>query len=341
MITLKELVERDKRPVSVTVYMISYNHEKYLDKAIQGVLMQKTNFPVNIVIHDDASTDRSGEIIRRYASENDNIFAKIEETNFYQNGKDFFPLMLPYLTGKYIAYCECDDFWIDENKLQKQIDYLENNSDCLAVYSNSLPVNKYGNYDETRRILRKTGEGDYPSYKATDLVHQLATLVHRNIYSFMTEEEINCFSKCKACGDQKLFSVLLHTRGGGRVHYFKEELAAYRYVTDEGDSASARATRLSKFENYKSSFINTIALYDMINTLFGKKYDRKFFYLLWTELRLRIECHRSIAADIGYTSFFKDIPFYIYCIFPFYALKRSSDKVTRVLLKAWRTRYQQ
>ena len=95
MITLQEIIERDKRPPSVTVSMICYNHEKYVEEAIRGVLMQKTNFPVNIVIHDDASTDRSAEIIQRYATENPNITAVLQPVNLFQNGKDMLPHMLP------------------------------------------------------------------------------------------------------------------------------------------------------------------------------------------------------------------------------------------------------
>lgn len=143
--------------------------------------MQKTNFPVNIVIHDDASTDRSAEIIRRYASENPNITAIIEETNYYQNGKSFFPKVLPHLTGKYIAYCECDDFWIDENKLQIQVDYLEANPDCIMVCSNTLPVNKYSQYDESARASwnPKMNECDYPEKLEFVIKSQLASLCYK------------------------------------------------------------------------------------------------------------------------------------------------------------------
>ena len=207
MITLQEIVERDQRPPSVTVSMICYNHSKYIDKAIQGVLMQKTNFPVNIVIHDDASPDGSAEIIRRYAAENPNITAILQETNCVQNGKRILPFLLPHYTGKYIAHCECDDFWIDDHKLQMQVDYLESNPDCSAVYSNVLPVNKFGIYDEEARALPTTREGDYPSgivQAVHGVHHQTASCVSRNYYQFMTPEELDIYMNTRANGDMKM-----------------------------------------------------------------------------------------------------------------------------------------
>lgn len=338
MIALNEIIERDKRPLSVTVTMTCYNHEKYIDKAIRGVLMQKTNFPVNIVIHDDASTDRSAEIIRRYASENPNITAIIEETNYYQNGKSFFTKMLPYYTGKYLAYCECDDFWLDENKLQLQIDYLEANPDCIAVYSNILPVNKYSQYDESCRYenetdmgFQDTEEGDFQAGKINlNMAHQLATLVMRNFWKFMTPEEINIYLGVRYIGDFKLFKLLI---GQGRIHYFKERFAAYRRVIGEGDSYSARMARMGAYEKYKRHVISQMDLYQMLKYFFREEYNRrhydfqKYLYIILMEIQGRIRFNRSVIEDASLTQYkFKNIPLYIWPVFPFYAAYRTAGK---------------
>lgn len=334
MITLAEIIERDKRPPSVTVSMTCYNHAKYLDEAIRGVLMQKTNFPVNIVIHDDASPDGSAEIIRRYASENPNITAIIEETNYYQNGKSFFPKVLPHLTGKYIAYCECDDFWIDENKLQIQVDYLEANPDCVAVYSNTLPVNKYSQYDENSRDFpryKTTGEGDYPSWYVFGVRHQLATCVIRNFWQYLTPEEINIYIHTRANGDEKILSTNLRI---GRVHYFKEELAAYRYVRDEGDSYSTRVRRLSEYERFKlhSRYRSEVCV--MIERLFGKIYYRRYFFVLFQELIGRIKFHRSVIKDVPLAECyqFRNIPWFIWPAFAVYIPCKIVKKIVKTLL---------
>ncbi len=333
MITLKEIHERDKRPPSVTVYMTCYNHEKYLDEAIRGVLMQKTNFPVNIVIHDDASTDRSAEIIRRYASENPNITAIIEETNYYQNGKSFFPKVLPYLMGKYIAYCECDDFWIDENKLQIQVDYLEANPDCIAVYSNTLPVNKYSQYDEASRATwnPKTGEGDYPSNILTGLIHQLASLVIRNFWRLMTSEDIDFYIKLRGVGDQRILAILLRL---GKVHYFAQEFAAYRHVIDSKDSWSSKLAKMGEYERLQESTLWMSEVYRMLDHFFGKVHYYKYFFVLLRELKGHIKFHGSVIKDAKLNECYNlsNIPLYIWPAFAGYATYRVARKIIKAIL---------
>ena len=331
MITLKEIIERDKRPPSVTVSMTCYNHAKYIDEAMRGVLMQETNFPVNIVIHDDASPDGSGEIIRRYATENPNITAIIEERNCVQNGISFFPKVLPHLTGKYIAYCECDDFWIDEHKLQIQVDYLEANPDCVAVYSNTLPVNEHSEYDEsTRTHYIKTGEGDYPRSKIMYIDHQLASLVIRNFWQFMTQEEINFYLGVKSGGDERIFAILLRL---GRVHYFSQEFAAHRRVF-EGDSFTARMARKTDYERLKYYVLQRTELYRMIEHYFGKKYYRKYFSILLCDLKERFKHHRSVIRDIPLHDCYqyRNIPWFIWPAFAGYVSYRGARKILKSLL---------
>ena len=334
MITLQEILERDKRPPSVTVYMICYNHEKYLDEAMHGVLMQKTNFPVNIVIHDDASPDRSGGIIREYAAENPNITAIIEETNFYQNGKSFLPIVMPHFTGKYIAYCECDDFWIDENKLQIQVDYLENHPECISVYSNAIPVNKYSQHDESLRspIITKTKEGDYPSTKLMHPMHQLATCVTRNFWKFMTPEEIDFYGDVKQNGDEKLISICLRL---GKVHYFAQEFAAHRIVFDEGDSWSACMAKLDTYTQICGSVKRVTESYRMIEHYFEKKYRRKYVYVLCQELRLMLQFHKSMIKDAGLDSCYhlKNMPLYAWLAAPFYLSYEAIKRTIKALLR--------
>ena len=316
MITLPEIIERDKRPPSVTVYMLCYNHEKYIEQAIKSVLMQKTNFPVNIVIHDDASPDSSAEIIRRYASENPNITAIIEENNCILNGKTFFQNMIPYFTGKYLAYCECDDYWIDENKLQIQVDYLENNPDCIGVYSNKKVINRLN------ERLKDTlwSEGDYPKNWIRGVRHQLATCVHRNFWRLAAQEDIDFYVSLKgSAGDQKLIALLVHL---GRVHYFSQIFTTYRFIVDEGDSFSARTARLPEFERKVGNILWHSEVYRMLEHYFGKKYYHKYWFILYKEIRGRIKYHRSLIKEAHLAPCFQleNIPWFMYATFPFYVI---------------------
>ena len=245
---LRDALMKDTRPVSVDISCTVYNHGKYLREALNGMLMQETNFPYKIIIHDDASTDDSSVIIREYqAKYPDKITAVIEEENLYQNGKSIISKMIPYYTAKYIASCEGDDYWIDKNKLQKQVDYLEKNPDCIACYHNILPVNVDGKYDESlRNGYDLLEEGDYSEkeIKRFALKTQTASLVRRNFFSFMSETDCNVFKTTKCNGDEK---TLLICGVIGRVHFLPDVMAAHRRVFN-GDSYTARQFRKSKID---------------------------------------------------------------------------------------------
>lgn len=130
----------DMRPI-VSVCMITYNHEKYIAQAIDSVLMQKTNFDYEIVIGEDCSTDKTREIVLEYKAKHpDKIKLLLREKNvgIHQN----FTETIFACTGKYIALLEGDDYWIDENKLQRQVNFLEVNRDYVLVYEPAKEINE-------------------------------------------------------------------------------------------------------------------------------------------------------------------------------------------------------
>lgn len=127
----------------VSICCITYNHAPFIRKCLDGFLMQKVDFPIEILIHDDCSTDGTTEIIKEYAAEYpDLIFPLYETINQYSQGKanviDFYNYKRA--KGKYIAYCEGDDYWTDQLKLQKQIDFMELNQDYSVCFHKTKTV---------------------------------------------------------------------------------------------------------------------------------------------------------------------------------------------------------
>lgn len=118
----------EKNTVLVSVIMITYNHVKYIRQAISGVTMQKTNFKYELLVGDDLSTDGTQDIIREVAQEYPDIIKPILRDKNMGVALNFSDL-LSRSKGKYVAICDGDDFWTDENKLQKQVDFLENNTE--------------------------------------------------------------------------------------------------------------------------------------------------------------------------------------------------------------------
>ena len=129
----------DTRPLMVTIQCITYNHEPYIRQCLEGFVMQKANFRFEAIIHDDASTDGTAAIVREYAEKYPDIIKPIFETeNQYSKSGGFESLqkiMDDHTHGKYVAICEGDDYWIDSLKLQKQVDFLEDNPDYGMCYT--------------------------------------------------------------------------------------------------------------------------------------------------------------------------------------------------------------
>ena len=115
----------------VSVCIITYNHEKYIRQCLDGVLMQETDFPIEVLIHDDASTDGTVEILKEYHSRHPNLIRLIlQEENQYSKGYDHLSMHLySQISGEYVAFCEGDDYWTNHHKLHKQIEFLDKNLD--------------------------------------------------------------------------------------------------------------------------------------------------------------------------------------------------------------------
>lgn len=128
----------------VTIRCTVYNHEPYIRQCLEGFVMQKTNFKFEAIVHDDASTDGTATIIREYAAKYPDIIKPIYETeNQYSKGDGSLTrIMDAHTHGKYVAYCEGDDYWTDPLKLQKQIDFLESHSDYSMCFHQASICNE-------------------------------------------------------------------------------------------------------------------------------------------------------------------------------------------------------
>lgn len=130
-------IENCDKPL-VSVRCITYNQQDYIHQSLDGFLMQKTTFPFEVIVHDDASTDKTAEVIRKYEAKFPKIVKPIYETEnqYSKHDGSLGRIVNAACKGKYIALCEGDDYWIDENKLQMQVDFLENNPEYGMCYTN-------------------------------------------------------------------------------------------------------------------------------------------------------------------------------------------------------------
>ncbi|GBU25162.1 hypothetical protein R83H12_01802 [Fibrobacteria bacterium R8-3-H12] len=123
----------------VSIHCITFNHAKFIRLCLDGFIMQKTNFPFEVLIHDDASTDGTQNIIMEYQQKYPEIIKPIYQTeNQYSKNIDMCGFNYERVLGKYVALCEGDDYWTDENKLQIQVDFMESHPECSVCFH---PVN--------------------------------------------------------------------------------------------------------------------------------------------------------------------------------------------------------
>jgi len=211
--------------ILVSITCITYNHEKYIAQAIESFLMQETDFDYEVLIHDDASTDGTADIIREYESRYPDIIKPIYQTeNQYSKGLRIGTVYnLPRAQGKYIAICEGDDYWLDPFKLQKQIDYMEDHPEC-SMCAHAVKVVKDDNQAAVRFIEPYHENCEVP---VEDIITGGGGFIGINSIVYPRECMVSPpdFFLRAPVGDVPL-QLYLATQG--RVYYLNEAMSAYR-----------------------------------------------------------------------------------------------------------------
>ena len=129
--------------VDVSVICVSYNHKAFIENALSGIVEQKTRFKYEVIVYDDASSDGTDELIRKFAEKySHTVFPILSRENLYSQGRScFHEIIFPKCNGKYLAFCEGDDVWIDPYKLDRQIQYMENHDNCTLTAHNAAVAN--------------------------------------------------------------------------------------------------------------------------------------------------------------------------------------------------------
>ena len=209
-----------KEPL-VSICCITYNHKNYIRDAIEGFLMQKTTFEIEILIHDDASTDGTDEIIRDYESKFPEIIKPLyEEENQWSLGrKGSIVFNIPRARGKYIALCEGDDYWTDPFKLQKQVDFLERNSNHSMCFHGAKVISE-SNY-LNNSIFSNLQNRDYNSDELLEkwIVPTASVVFRKELFNKIPQSEKFIY------GDIITFLTMA---AYGKVRCIDEAMSVYR-----------------------------------------------------------------------------------------------------------------
>ncbi|MCX7547127.1 glycosyltransferase [Xanthomarina sp. F1114] len=237
------------KPV-LTICCTTFNQEKYVEKTLEGFYLQKTTFPIEIQIHDDASTDGTQAILKKHAEKDPRIKLILQTENKYsQHIMPWWHYSFPQAKGKYIALCEGDDYWTDPLKLQKQVDFLESNPDYVISWTNYKIFNGSGFLSNQWKHKEENTRINY-----NNIFSPYCTLTLTAVFK---KEALNLelLKSFKYSKDNSLYIVLLQ-KGSGVFMDF--ESAVYR--VHEGGVYSLQS---DFFKNY-SSYLNVKEASDAI-----------------------------------------------------------------------------
>ncbi len=222
--TEKEIMKNwkaDEKPL-VSICCVTYNHEKFITASLDSMLMQETNFPFEIIIRDDCSTDKTATIVKDYAEKFPHIVTTILEIeNQYSKGVNPFVPVYKKAVGKFVAILEGDDYWRDVSKLQKQVDFLDKNDDYILSYHNSIVV------DEDNQLVKEARSLSPKDYTREQMLCgeayvQTNTVMFRRVFNLLSHAQLDGVLS----GD----TVLWHLLGRYGKGKYQENIiyAAYR-----------------------------------------------------------------------------------------------------------------
>lgn len=204
----------------VSICCSTYNHVNYLQDALDGFIMQRTNFDFEILIHDDASTDGTTDIVRRFEKQYPKLVKPIYQTeNQYSKGVSPGRINRDRAQGKYIALCEGDDYWTDPLKLQKQVDFLECNPEYSLCCHGFNVVDYDGMLIKTQVILKNDFDFSYEDNLNRWLTKTLTVVFVRDCIDF------NVLKQYRYARDVQMY---YHILKNGKGRYLAQNYANYR-----------------------------------------------------------------------------------------------------------------
>lgn len=328
--------------IAVTVCCITYNHAKFVKQCLDGIVEQKTDFPFSILIHDDASTDGTTDIIREYINEYPNLFVPmLEKKNQYSQGNHsiLIKYMLERAKGQYIAVCEGDDFWCDKYKLQKQYDLLQKHKNCNMCTHTVEIIKEDGRSLGTKIPQRNIASGEmegktlinYLAYEDTHLFHTSSMFFEKKVIADDLKN-IPSFLTSTAAEDRALF---LYYAAKGNIYYTDKCMSKYR-IQSEGSWS------LNNSQSKQHALRTDNELFQMISDFNEYTQERfaKEVYAYQTLLNFRIfqyERRFKELLDVRYANLFQKLgkrqkAYYRICAnFPlvgdiYYKIKTLADK---------------
>ena len=255
-----------EKEILISVFCTTYNHRKYIRQCLDGMVSQKTEYPFEIIVRDDASTDGTGDIIREYAEKYPELIVPfIQKENMFSQGKSkvSFEEMFRMSRGKYAAVCEGDDFWTDPEKLQLQAGFLETHPDYSVCCTASWYANEDGSLQKGRVFRRFTESRDL---SVEDLIAGWSAATNTVVYRKAAMKEIHIPFQGDCVNED--YARMIYLALQGKAYYLDRITGAYR-VASAGSFTQQAAKNA---DIYKARTLEFAAMMDRLDEYTGGKY---------------------------------------------------------------------
>lgn len=262
--------------VLVSIICITYNHEQYIKECLNSFLAQKVNFNIEILVHDDASTDCTQQILQEYQRQYPSVFKLfLQSKNQFSQGNGYVGIFwgLKEARGKYIAYCEGDDYWCDEYKLQKQVDFLEKNHEYEICAHDTNIINEATqqqvlfSHTNVNIFLNRKNRQEYTfDDTLTGNIFHISSIVFRNIPLVWPKwiNDIRAF-------DMVMYMLLAQY---GKIFVMRDVMSVYRTTLSSITRTNIEFSTPVRFNNV------SIDILSRMNEFWDGKYKHKINKIL-------------------------------------------------------------
>lgn len=292
----------------VSIICLTFNQEAYVRDCFEGFLSQITDFDFEVLVYDDASTDATPDIIKHYSNQYPEVFKPtLYKVNNYSRGLGYVGLYtgIEQAKGKYVAYCEGDDYWSNNLKLQKQVDFLESNPQYVICAHETLVKNEdYPQFEErlfsdiTCNLFISTTKRVYSFYDTlTGNIFHVSSLMYRN-KKLTLPKWLPSVSAC----DMVLYMLLARE---GNIYVLPEAMSVYR-----GHSNSLTSSR-TEYGTAINFYLLSIRVLRLMNRFWERQYQDKIYPII---SQYYVECSllylRKSMRDINCSKHMAHLAFY-------------------------------
>ncbi len=208
-----------KDGLKVSVIMVTYNQEKYIDEAIRSIVLQKFNYPYEIIIGDDCSTDKTLEHCLKWQKKFPDIIKVIQREKNIGIQRNYID-SYNHCRGEYIAICEGDDFWCSKHKLQRQVDYMDTHQDCNICFHRVINLYMSNNSKSLSNGNNTKIDSNITDLAQSNYITNLSVMYRKNVIESLPDWLTDIQSP-----DYVIHMLHAST---GNIHYINSPMAVYR-----------------------------------------------------------------------------------------------------------------